>query len=109
MTEVTQADRDRAKEIEAFFGAVWSEGNFNGLIGYLARHRVAAQEAAIMATIKAAANECKIGAESYMKVRDAEKSKRIARDFETMAIALVHGEYAVRALSVEQIMKGMEE
>jgi hypothetical protein len=45
MAEVTQADVDRAQEVMGFLDAVWSDGNFNGVVKYFARHRIAALRA----------------------------------------------------------------
>ena len=106
MTEVTQADRDAAASIAGFIG--WSGtiimDMLNGtceaipheyapqvsLIQTCARHRLASQAAAIRAAIDACAVECLNCDSPALNNRGA-------------------ATIAIRALTVEQIMKGMGE
>ena len=55
------------------------------------------------AGIEAAAKVCKEGAAVYRKRSSIEPNKRNARDYESMAIACVHTEFAIRAIDIAKL------
>ena len=55
------------------------------------------------AGIEAAAMQCKEGAAVYRKQSSIEPNKRNARDYESMAIACVHAEFAIRDIDIAKL------
>ena len=86
MIEVTQEDRAAAQVLLKKIDCMGDEQDAWHIIDALARHRIASQEAAIRAAVEAAVNQVEQNAPGLR-----------------LTIA------AVKALSVEQIMKGMGE
>ena len=63
---------------------------------------ITAFKAGQLAMREASAQLCVSGRTEFQDKRDAETLKNVKRDYDSMAIAFVHAEFAIRALPIEE-------